>query len=213
MKKWLLFLFSLNIGVTVFGQFSAINLMEYQHGRLPSDTVNSFSNLYNRLLVDYTLDKFKVGFTFEQFTSPYQNRNYYRITQARLDYYGENLEIKVGNFYETYGRGTLLRSYQIPGAVLQDLTFRSRYYFNQDMLGAQVKYKWKKLTMKALYGAPLNAVLPPTQEFEDRRPDKVGMFDLGYEFEDHAIGWTFQYLDNVSKQSPITMLRVSGRLG
>ncbi|XOV94937.1 MAG: DUF6029 family protein [Bacteroidota bacterium] len=212
MKRWTALLFMLISAFYSHSQFSLYNLTEYQYGNLPTDTVNAFSTLYDRLLIDYSYDRFKAGITFEQFTSPYENRSYYRLTQARLQYYGKNLEIKFGNFYETLGRGTLLRSYQIPGAVLQDLTFRSRYYFNQDFLGGQIKYKLKKFTIKTLYGNPLNSVLPPNQELADRRPDRVGSIDLGFEFENHSIGAGFLNLNNNSGSHSLAMLNGSGNI-
>ena len=101
---------------------------------------------------------------------------------------------------------------QIPGAVLEDLTFRSRYYFNQDLMGAHIKYRWQKVTLKALYGAPLNAVLPPNQTIADRRPDRVGMVDVEYSLGQHTVGGSFQYLDHVAQQAPLSMVRASGSL-
>ncbi len=186
--------------------------MEYQYGNLPSDTVNAFSTLYDRLIVDYSYEKFKAGISFEQFTSPYETRNYYRITQARLQYYGDNLEIQLGNIYETLGRGTLLRSYQIPGAVLEDLTFRSRYFFNQDLMGGMAKYKLKKFTFKGIYSYPLNAVLPPNQEVSDRRPDRTAAIDLGYTFENHSVGAAFMNIGNTSSNYSLAMIRGSGNI-
>lgn len=186
--------------------------MEYQYGNLPSDTVGAFSTLYDRLLIDYSLEKFKAGVTFEQFSSPFEGRSYYRINQARLQYFGKDLEVQLGSIYETLGRGTLLRSYQIPGGVLEDLTFRSRYFFNQDLLGGLVKYKFKNFTIKTLYGSPLNAVLPPNQELEDRRADQVAAADLSYAFENHSVGGAFMNLNNEFDQFSIVKIRGSGNL-
>ena len=169
-------------------QFSGNNLMEVQYGKLPSDTVSSFPTIYDRAVLDYQYNKLKVGITIEQFYSPYSERNYFAIQQARLQYRSKSLEVNLGNFYETVGRGTVLRSFQVQGAILEDLSYRSRHYFHRDMLGGRLQFRKNKFSLKAFYGKPLNNVIPTNQSFEDRRPDNLGALYLDYTIKGHKIG-------------------------
>lgn len=154
-------------------QLSGQNLMEYQYGKLPGEDGNFFSTIYDRALLNYSYKGFISGVTLEQFYTPYSSRNYTKLNQVRLYYYSKSFEIKVGNYYETLGRGILMRSYEIPGAILEDKSYRSRNYFHRDLLGASAKLRYKNLTAKVLYGKPLNNVLPPTFDAKERRLDEI----------------------------------------
>ena len=119
MRKYLLLLWFL-AGFTpeIRAQLSGQNLMEYQFGRLPDEAGSSFSTIYDRALLDYTFKGFRAGATLEQFYSPFESRNYTSLAQYRLQFNSRPIEIKAGHFYETIGRGLLLRSYEIPGAKI-----------------------------------------------------------------------------------------------
>lgn len=195
-----------------FSQFSGNNLLETQYGKLPSDTIGSFPTLYDRAILDYKYKRFKAGITLEQFYSPYAERNYFSVQQLRLQYRSKSLEVNFGNFYETLGRGTLLRSYQIHGAILEDLSFRSRHYFHSDILGGSVYFRKKKFTAKAIYGKPLNNVYPPNQSQANRRPDSMGALALDYNLNGHILGGALMHLDNEFDSDLYGMVNVSGIL-
>lgn len=179
-----------------FSQISITNLLEYQYGNIPSDNTDDFSSLYDRAVLNYSFDNFKAGMTFEQFYTPYENRNYTKLNQFIVQYRTKNLDIKAGNFYETIGRGLLLRSYEIPGAILEDISYRSRHYFHKDILGASAKYRINSFALKLLYGKPLNYVFPPNQDFDDRRPDEVWAASAEYGFSEQIIEVSMMSLNN-----------------
>jgi hypothetical protein len=193
-----------------YGQISGNNLLELQFGKLPTDTVRSFPTLYDRAVLDYRIKRFKGGVALEQFYSPYGERNYLKLQQVRLEYKSRSIQVNVGNFYETLGRGTLLRSYQIQGAILEDLSFRSRHYFHRDMLGANFQYQGEKLIVKALYGSPLNNLFPPNQSLDDRRSDNIGALYLDYNVKGHTVGGALMHLDNDFDNDLFGMLTFSG---
>lgn len=168
-------------------QFGGSNLAEFQHGRLPNDT-STISTLYNRLVLFYDYKFLKASATVEQFRTPRPGSDYVKINQFLVQYKLKPLEIKLGNFYETLGRGTMLRSFEIPGAVLEDLSYRSRHYFNRDILGASVKFQHKDFVVKALYGSPLNYVFPPTQDVENRRADTIAAVYSEYTLKKQTLG-------------------------
>ena len=196
----------------LYAQFSGHNLVEAQYGKLPSDTVKNFPTLYDRFVADYSIKRFKAGITLEQFYTPYSSRNYARLTQARLQYRSGPLEVKLGNFYETIGRGILLRSYEIPGALLEDVSYRSRHFFNRDIVGVNVKLRLKKFSVKLITGWPLNNVFPPNQPLENRRTDRIDAVYADYSIKKQTIGMAAMNLDNSSGQSQFGMFTVSGNI-
>ena len=211
-KYHFLILFFLHTSIYSFSQISGNNLLETQFGRLPSDTVDVFPTIYDRAVIDYKYKKLKAGVTIEQFYSPYAGRNYFAIQQARLQYQSRTLEIKVGNFYETIGRGTLMRSFQVQGAILEDLSFRSRHYFHRDLLGGSVQFRKKNFSIKGLYGKPLNNLFPTNQSFEDRRPDDLAALYADYNVKNHIVGGGLMYLGNEFDDELFGMVNFSGGL-
>jgi hypothetical protein len=209
-KQFLLLALALSTFSVSRGQLSGNNLLEIQYGKLPTDTVSAFPTLYDRAVVDYSYKRFKAGLTVEQYYTPYSERNYFTIQQARLEYRSKTLQIHVGNFYETLGRGTLLRSYQIQGAILEDLSFRSRHFFHRDILGANFQYRKNNLTLKALYGKPLNNLFPTGQPFENRRPDNIGALYADYNIKGQIIGGGLMHLHNDFDNDLFSVVTISG---
>lgn len=193
-------------------QLSGQNLMEYQFGRLPTETGSSFSSVYDRFLLDYSMKGFKAGATLEQFYSPFETRNYTRLSQYRLHFNSKPLELKVGHFYETIGRGLMLRSYEIPGAILEDKSYRSRQYFHRDLLGFTAKFRRKGFTAKMLWGKPLINVLPPTFKEKDRRLDRIAAIQADYSIKGQLIGGVIMQLNNASGKSLFAMANASGNI-
>lgn len=161
------------IGQYAIGQFSLTNLTEVQVGKLPDENRPSFVSLYDRFIVNYRIGNLKLSATAESYVTPISNRNFAALSQASLSYRKKRWSIKLGNFYETIGRGLLIRSFEIQGALLEDFGFRSRNYFHRDHLGALVKYKGKKFNVTTMYSQVLNNALPPTFERAQRRNQSV----------------------------------------
>jgi len=193
-------------------QLSGQNLMEYQFGRLPNETGSSFSSIYDRFLLDYSMKGFKAGGTIEQFYTPFSNRNYTRLSQYRLHYNSKPFEVKIGHFYETIGRGLMLRSYEIPGAILEDKSYRSRQYFHRDLLGLTAKFRHKGFTAKMLWAKPLINVLPPTFKEKDLRLDRVAAVQTEYSVKGQLIGTAVMQLDNSTGKSWFAMANASGNI-
>lgn len=211
MRKYLVYIsFLIFLSTNAFAQFSGQNLMEYQYGKLPNDASNSFSTIYNRSLLNYNFKGFRSGATIEQFYSPFNSRNYTKISQYRFQYFSETVEVKLGHFYETIGRGLLLRSFEIPGAILEDKSYRSRQYFHRDILGASAKFRYNNFSTKFIYGAPTVNVLPLTFTEKDRRPDRIGALQAEYNIGSQSIGATFMNLENSFQNSWFATVNTSG---
>lgn len=192
-----------------YAQFGGNNIAEYQYGRLPGDT-NSISTLYDRMTGYYNFKFIKISATLEQFNTPQAGSNYIKLSQFAVQYKRNHLEIKLGNLYETIGRGSLLRSFEIPGAILEDLSYRSRHYFNRDIFGASLKFQQKNFMVKGLYGSPLNNVLPPTQEAKSRRADTVAAIFSEYTVLKHTIGVAAMRHTNSGHDNSFLMATLSG---
>ncbi|MGL1889551.1 MAG: DUF6029 family protein [Reichenbachiella sp.] len=194
-----------------YAQLSGQNIGEFQYGQVPGDTAK-FASIYDRLVLDYDHKALKVGVTLEQYWTEYADRNYIKPNQVRIQYKTDNWDIKLGNFYETLGRGTLMRTYQVPGAVLEDLSYRSRNFFHRDFLGAFVKYQGEAWSVKALAGQPLNNVYPPTQDYELRRPDSLAVLGGDYQIKSHKIEYNAMYLNNEFVDKWYSMMNAGGNI-
>ncbi|MCU4174909.1 DUF6029 family protein [Carboxylicivirga sp. N1Y90] len=193
-------------------QFSGTNLMEYQYGKLPDSEDENFHALYNKLRLNYRFKGLKVNAGVQFYQTPYSERNYVDASWLGLNYRKKGWEFKAGNFNETLGRGILLRSYEIQGAILEDKGYRSKQYFYRDILGASVGFKNKKFSVKALWGYALNNVYPPTEEWDKRRSDELAAFYGDYTLYKQTIGASVIRIKNSLEDSYYGMGSMSGRI-
>ena len=207
---WLIVFFS-NLTGIAHAQFGGNNLAEYQFGQLPNDS-SLRSTIYNRLVTNYTYKYFKAGATLELFQTPREGSSYINLTQFSLQYKNKPFEVKIGNFYETLGRGTLLRSFEIPGAILEDLSYRSRHYFNRDLFGISARFQHKDFITKVLYGSPLNYVFPPTQDSELRRADTIAAVYTEFSLSKQTLGISAMKHSNSGNDKVYFMATASGNI-
>jgi hypothetical protein len=199
----------LNGSTKSYAQLYGSNLFETQFGRLPTDSIN-FGTAYDRGILGYNYKKFTAGVTLENYYTRYEERNYTNVTQYSLKYSSDILDVSFGNFNETIGRGILLRSFEIPGAILEDQGFRSRNYFIRDVQGLTAKLKLKNSTTKIIWGKPLNNVFPPNQDNSIRRIDEIKTIYSDYTFKKQTVGASFLALDNDKGNSNYSMVTFSG---
>lgn len=196
---------------TATAQFAGSNIAEFQFGRLPNNTTLE-ATFYDRMVGFYDYKFLRASATLEQFHTPLSGSNYVKFTQLSLHYKRKPLDIKIGNFYETIGRGTMLRSFEIRGAVLEDLSYRSRHYFNRDILGASARYQYKDFVVNALYGSPLNFVFPPTESRGNRRADTVAAVYSEYNLNQQTLGVSAMKHSNSGNDKIFAMATVSGNV-
>ncbi len=151
-------------------QLSFSNLLEYQLGNLPYERPRDLSTAYNQLNLSYRYRYLKAFVKFESFTHQEAVQDYYQFTQRGVRVGNDRLAFTAGNFYEILGRGLLLRSYEIPGTLREDVGLRVRQGFYRDIEGFLLKYQSRAVELKALRGRPLYNSFPPTFEREARRP-------------------------------------------
>lgn len=183
----------------IFSQFSGVNTSEFQFGKLPDESADPFVSVYDRATMDYRYKAFKLSATLETYGSPFDQRNYFDLSQLTLSYKTRKWEAQLGNYYETLGRGMLLRSFEIPGAILEDIGFRSRNYFHRDILGGSLKYKSQKWNLQLMHGQVLNNVLPPTFDRGARRSQNISALSTDYKiYKQHKIAVNYMILDDES---------------
>lgn len=199
LPSWIIVIFFIGLGAgQISGQSQGTNLLEFQYGKIPGADTSSFPSIYDRTTLSYRKSSFRAAITIEQYHSEFSDRNYMNLAQGLLQYKKKKWDIKLGNFYETLGRGVLLRAFEIKGAVIEELGFRSRQYFHRDFLGASVKYKTKKFTIQAMRADVLNT-LAPTFGREDRRVDLItGLALSGRFLKKHKAGLNIMHYENPS---------------
>lgn len=160
--------------ITAQAQWYGSNTFEFQYGNLPYEQNTDYSSSYNQTNLYYDSGNFSLFGKLEQFYSPIDERNYFDLTQRRIQFQDDQFRVRVGNFYETLGRGLLLRSYDIPGSVFEDEFERTRYAFFRDLEGVAIDYMTDRFEIKAVRAQPLFNPLPPNFKPDSlRRPDLV----------------------------------------
>lgn len=172
----------------LFAQVNGSFLSEYQLGNIPKTLPKNLSTNYARLNLNYEYKNLSFRSMSELFFSQNTGTSYVFPSQISLQYKTKNVEIKLGNAYESIGRGNILRSYEIPSSILEDKVFRSRSYFYKDILGGSFKYSTDKFSLKLLGGKPLDNLIPPTESLQNRRTETVFAINPELKFKKIKIG-------------------------
>lgn len=182
----------------MYAQVYGSNTFEFQYGNLPYENNRDLTTAYDQLNLYYDFTHISLYGRLEQFITPFRQRNYFDLTQKRLQYEDEHIKIRLGNFYESLGRGLLLRSYEIPGSVFENDFYRTRYAFNRDLEGVAINYTGDLVEAKAMYARPLFNLLPPNFEPDSmRRPDLVQALEADFFVSDNlSVGGIFLRFKN-----------------
>ena len=156
--------------------------MEYQVGNLPYEQPTDLTTLYDQLNLSYQSRHLNAYVKIEQFQPAAAEKSYRKFTQRGLRFGDDQFMITLGNFSELLGRGLLLRSYEIPGTILEDPGFRVRRGFYRDIEGFALKYQSRFIALKALRGKPLVNSLPPTFAEAARRPNLIDGLEANLHF-------------------------------
>ena len=197
--------------IVVKAQFSANNLMEFQWGNLIDEDANKLLTFYDQLELAYRYKGFRINSRIDQFHSSAENPyEYIRLSRFAVGYRKKGLELKAGNYFETLGRGLLLRGYEIKNSIFEDRIYRSRQGFYKDLLGVEGSYRYKFISAKALWGKMLNNQLPVGHP--DRRIDEVGAGEMNFQFAKQKIGAIYLHHQLNDKINHFGSVHVSGNL-
>jgi hypothetical protein len=196
------------------GNLTGSNTAEFQLGNIPGTDPRDQTSLYDQLNLRYSIQSLALKVRVEQFYPSYNDgKNYTKLSQYSVKYTTPKLELNVGHLYSTLGRGLLLRTYEIPGAIWETRGYRVRYGFYRDLHGIEVGYKLKNAEIKALRGRVLDVALPPTLNDKERRPDLVEGMQFSYQFTGHKPGMIYMRHKNASEYTSYTSLFYSGNFG
>jgi hypothetical protein len=195
MRELLIILILGGVASKVTAQLSGNNLMEIQFGNIPDQEPKYLKTIYDQFNIQYQWKGVRVFSRLEQFYSTLPGSNdYTKLTQYSLNYNRKGWEVKLGNFYETIGRGLLLRGYEIKGSVFEDRIYRVRQGFYKDVRGAFARYGNSWFEAKVLHGKSLAGQLPPNHP--DNRTDLVSAGELTFFVKNQRVGGI--YLQNVN---------------
>lgn len=179
----------------LFGQFSLYNLLEYQHGNIPNLEPDDRNAVYNQLNLAYRYKSLRASTRLETFfTDDVTGGEYVIPTQWNVNYRKKGLALNAGNFYETIGRGLLLRGYEIKNSVYEDLGYRVKQGFYRDIYGASGSYQHSLFSVKAIHGKVLNNLLPPSSD--EKRTDLVTAAEAKFNLWQQSIGAI--YMENIN---------------
>ena len=183
LKKYILFFSAITfiIPSKSRSQLSVSNLLQYQLGNLPNEEPSNRTVLYNQLNMQFYYQNIHIGGRMEYFHSANRDQEYAAFQQKYIHYQTDNLEIRLGNFYESFGQGLLLRTYEIPGVIYEETGSRQQYGFYKDIEGALIKYYNDWFNVKVIYGYPRDLLQPPTRNRESRRPNLIQGGEINFE--------------------------------
>ena len=120
------------------GVLNGSNMAEFQLGNIPGVKPSDQTSLYDQLNLSWSLKEFSLKTRVEQFYPSFgEDKDYTRLSQYSLRYAGKNFHVTAGHFYNTLGRGLLLRTYEIPASIWETRGYRVRYGFYRDIHGVE----------------------------------------------------------------------------
>lgn len=211
MKKMLIILLLGSFAAKAQAQLSGNNLMEAQLGNIPDQEPKDLKTIYDQFNIQYQWKGLRAFSRLEQFYSTMPDgADYTTLTQYSLNYHHRGLEAKLGNFYETLGRGLLLRGYEIKGSVFEDRIYRVRQGFYKDVRGAYLRYGNSWFEAKALRGKSLAGQLPPNHA--DIRPDLVTAGELTFFVKNQRLGGIYLENENTGSLSRYLDFHLGGNI-
>ena len=208
---YLFLLCALFITDKIKAQLRATNLSEYQFGNIPDVEPEDLNSFYNQLNVSYRYNNFSASTRLELFTSSLGNdQDYIKPNQFKVSYNSKYISLDAGHMYSTFGRGLLMRNYEIPASIFESKGYRVRHGFYKDMEGFSAKFKLEHLNIKVLRGRTLTVDLPPTITNSDRRTDLVEGAEIDATIKNQTIGLIFMHHENSGKDNNYVSAHYNG---
>lgn len=151
-------------------QIAGSNLLLAQLGNwppsLPDRGTPDRESFYDRLDVQYVSQNVLAGARFETDRNSDLENEYAGFTQRFVDWRDGDagLHLRVGNCTTILGRGLVHRSFELPGVVLEETGFRTRFTPVRDVDGALAEFERGPLALRAIGGAPSEGDVSLAQE-------------------------------------------------
>ncbi|MBN2011889.1 hypothetical protein JW960_21350 [candidate division KSB1 bacterium] len=148
----------------IFPQLSIQTLSTIRNGQLPQANEKQIPSYYSDMIVEYHYDGFVAGIRGEGFSSPDRGLKYDQISQRYLQFRWSWLDARIGNVYEIFGKGLILRGFELPGFIYESQTFRTQQRIIRDFDGAKLRLNPGPFSFTFLRGKTIDPLLPPSQE-------------------------------------------------
>jgi hypothetical protein len=140
-------------------QLAGSNLFLFQLGNwppsMPDRGTPDRESFYDRLDVQYVSATVLAGVRFETDRNSDLENEYAGFTQRFVDWHdATGLHLRVGNCTTILGRGLVHRSFELPGVVLEETGFRTRYTPVRDVDGVLAEFEHGPVALRAIGGAP-----------------------------------------------------------
>jgi hypothetical protein len=130
------------------GSFRLTNRMLHMVDDITNENV--FNNWLN---FEYNYNSFSTGFRFEAHNPENQNVYSDDFSHRFLEYRNDWLKLKVGNFYERFGRGLIFHAFEIQSQTL-DRT-EQNFIIDRNFDGVNLHIVSEKFEVKGIVGKPL----------------------------------------------------------
>src|SRR5262245_5526105 len=143
----------------VRAQLSLYYLGEAQLGSDPfrTDVPTNRTDLYQHLDLAYAFPSVTLGARFETDHNSQETKDapgYQGFSLRWAEWSDEHLRFRVGNFYTILGNGLLHRSFELPGVILDQEAFPSRYAPSRDVDGGLAEATLGPVSAILFYGQP-----------------------------------------------------------
>ncbi len=150
-----------------WAQLNVSNILEARVGKDPNDprpaVPDSRFTFFDQFQLDYYRDALQLGLRFEHFeASEDGNVGFDHFVRRYAAWSAHGYSGRVGNYEALFGRGVVLRAFELPGVVREE-GFR-QYGYSRDLDGVLAGYRRGRVALRALSGKPRRADEPPGAE-------------------------------------------------
>ena len=143
-------------------QLAVDNLLDLEAGNLPGVPLSNRTSTYDQFNAQFTSERLRFGARFEANRNNSDALTYNAFTQRWAELTESHLRVRAGNVYTILGRGLLQRAFELPGVVLDQPGFDSRYGFSRDVDGTLVEGSWGPLAVRGIEGRPNSGETSPS---------------------------------------------------
>jgi hypothetical protein len=150
------------------GQVTVSNILQTRIGKDPDDPLPDVPDnrltLFDQFNIDWFHDELRLGFRFETYKpSDDATLEYNEFSQRYAAWNGRSVQARVGNFEALFGRGVVLRAFELPGVIREEFG-TPQFGDSRDLDGVKLQVQGNRFEVTALSGNPRSADAPPTTE-------------------------------------------------
>jgi hypothetical protein len=120
-------------------------------------------SLFEQLSLDWTHEALRLGFRYETYVpSEDSTLEYHRFVRRYATWTGQYFDAAVGNYEAIFGRGLVLRAFELPGVIREEFA-TPQYGDLRDLDGVRARFHAGRWEAEALQGKPRLANQPPEE--------------------------------------------------